>query len=105
MDTNRHEFYKAILSHSSLRCLKLRMTPTRSISPRFAFIRAHSWLKRKAEHFDGGGDFDVLSANDEVERAGALLAGRCLRNWGWRRRSASFARRTFVFFVVNVQRA
>jgi len=29
LTTNEHEFHKTILSHSSLRCLKLRITPTR----------------------------------------------------------------------------
>jgi hypothetical protein len=52
MDTNRHEFYKAILSHSTSLLL--------------AFIRVDSWLKRKPQHFDGGGDFDVLVADNEI---------------------------------------
>ena len=29
-------------------------------------IRVHSWLKRKPQHFDGRGDFDVLVADDEI---------------------------------------
>ena len=32
----------------------------------FVFIRVHSWLKGKAQHFDGGGDFDVLVADDKI---------------------------------------
>ena len=34
--------------------------------PRFVSIRVHSWLKRKPQHFDRGGDFDVLVADDEI---------------------------------------
>src|SRR5215471_5223799 len=47
----------------------------------------------------------MLVANDEVQRAGALLAGRSLRDWSWCRRSGSSARRAFVFFIVHVERA
>jgi hypothetical protein len=32
-------------------------------------IRVHSWLKRKTQHLDRGGDLDVLVANNEVQRA------------------------------------
>ena len=31
-----------------------------------AKVGVHSWLKRKPQHFDGRGDFDVLVADDEV---------------------------------------
>ena len=29
-------------------------------------ISVPSWLKRKPQHFDGGGDLDVLVADDEI---------------------------------------
>src|SRR5947208_3362542 len=66
-------------------------------------IRAHSWLERKSQHFDRGRDFDVLVANDEVQSPGCTRT----RLRAWRRRwvRASLSRRTFVFFVVHVQRA
>lgn len=62
-------------------------------------------LKRKPQHFDRRGDFDVLVADDEVQGAGALLAGRCFWAWGRRRRSGSLVWWAFVFFVVHVERA
>jgi hypothetical protein len=35
-----------------------------------ARLCVHSFLKGKPQHFDRGGDFDVLVANDEIQRAG-----------------------------------
>ncbi len=31
----------------------------------------HPWLKGKAQHFDRRGDFNVLVADDKIQRAGA----------------------------------
>src|SRR4029079_1368496 len=47
----------------------------------------------------------MLGSNNKVQSAGALLAGRCFwtRSWCWR--SGSLARRAFVFFVVDAERA
>ena len=34
-----------------------------------AKVGVHSWLKGKAQHFDRGGNFDMLGTDDEVQRA------------------------------------
>ena len=62
-------------------------------------------LKSKAQHFDSGGDFDVLVADNEVQRADALQAGRCLRVWGRRGLRGPLMGRAFVFVVVHVESA
>ena len=68
-------------------------------------IRVHSWLKGESQHLDRGRDFDVLIANDEIQRSIARLFRSCRlgprRVWF----SGLFARRTFVLFIVHVQRA
>jgi hypothetical protein len=33
-------------------------------------LGVHSWLKSKAQHFDRGGNFDVLATDDEIQYAG-----------------------------------
>ena len=70
MNTNRHEFHKAILSHSSLQCAADNLENLSLEQQYLALIRVHSWLKAKAQHLDSGGDFDVLVAYDEIQRAG-----------------------------------
>jgi hypothetical protein len=35
-------------------------------SATFVCIRVHSWLKRKPQHLNRGGDFDVFVAYDEI---------------------------------------
>ena len=32
----------------------------------YVHLRVHSWLKRKPQHFNGGGNFDVFVTNDEI---------------------------------------
>jgi hypothetical protein len=58
------------------RCLELRSTDKRKLIRVIRVIRlpavalakvgVHSWLKREPQHFDRGGDFDVLVADDEI---------------------------------------
>src|SRR5437667_5197163 len=64
-----------------------------------------SWLKGESQHLDRGRDFDVLVADDEIQRSIAGLIRSCLlggrRIWF----SDLFARRTFILFIVHVQSA
>src|SRR5439155_2856889 len=64
-----------------------------------------SWLKGESQHLDRGRDFDVLVADDEIQRSIGGLIRSCLLG---RRRiwfSDLFARRTFILFIVQVQSA
>ena len=64
MHTNRHEFHKAILSHSNFRCLKLRMTPLlkwnspqRKLHDQRIFVRLlNKTMPESVENLDGTSD-------------------------------------------------
>src|SRR5947208_3393052 len=64
-----------------------------------------SRLKDESQHLDRGRDFDVLVANNEIERSVARLIRTC--RLGARRicLGGLFARRTFILFIVHVQSA
>src|SRR6266567_9266164 len=66
------------------------------------------WLKleSKSQHFDRSRHFDMLVAYDEIQRSGcARLRRSRLLGSSWSRLCGLLSRRTFVFFVVHVQRA
>src|SRR5438067_6161422 len=64
-----------------------------------------SWLEGEPQHLDRGRDFDVLIANDEIERSIAGLRRSFLLGWRRVRFGSLLARRTFVLFIVHVQSA
>lgn len=73
MDTNRHEQnVRFVISSRNCNYAASLRIELRDVSTPLdmALIRVHSWLKRKAQHFDRGGDLDVLVADDEIQRAG-----------------------------------
>ena len=83
-----------------------RRTPIALRAKTFVFIRVHPWLKGKLQHLDRGRNFDVLVAHDEIQRSGGTgMSWSYLLSFDRRWRCHPFARRTFVFLVVHIQRA
>jgi hypothetical protein len=67
-------------AHGSVRkAAQQHRTPKALRAKTFVFIRVHSWLESKSQHFDCGRNLDVLVAYNEIQRGGGTwLSSSCL---------------------------